>query len=328
MVEVIRRAVAPGVAAFQVFEGLFGALAVVDLAAEFGDVALGFLAAVGAVELGDFFQEVEAFGIVVDDPLGGHEEKVRGFPKGAGGLLVEVAPGEVLVAGGVVGLAIGFGIEGGVGEEFSDVVAVGGDPEAKAVAGAEDGEVAFDSVPGGGVEFEVVDEVSAGAVGGAGADDGCVELLVVVGAEEDLFAGEFVFAVVADGLLGEGFVDQDGRGDFGAVGADGGAEDEVVAALGEGAEVGFGLIGVEADHVDDDVEVLTCGGFEGGEVAAIGGDLGDFGGKRILALRAVEDGYICFSGKEMLHDTGGDETRAAEDEYFHGSAYNDVFAII
>src|SRR5439155_19234270 len=137
--------------------------------------------------------------------------------------------------------------------------------------------------------------------------------------EENPLAGDLVAAVLAERLLRERLVDQDVVRNLPAVGTDGGAEDELLAASGEGAHVALRLRRAVADHVDDDIEAFRAEtSFECRKIVAIAGDLTDFAaGDRVVALSAVEHDDVRAAGVEVLDDAHADQPRAADEEDAH-----------
>src|SRR4051794_37088706 len=78
LIHVVARALAPRAAALDVVQRLPGAVGEVDLAMKLRDVSLCLGGRVGAVELRDLAEQGEAFGVVADDPVGGHEQDAGG----------------------------------------------------------------------------------------------------------------------------------------------------------------------------------------------------------------------------------------------------------
>ena len=131
------------------------------------------------------------------------------------------------------------------------------------------------------------------AVGAAGPDDGQLKAAGLVGAAKDLFTGEFVAPVFADGFLRERFIDQNLWRYLDAVGADGGAEDELLATSAKRADGAGRLFGSEADHINDHVE--TCrqhGLLELIELIAVAPESFHLVRQCVLTLGAVEDGDL------------------------------------
>src|SRR3954462_1208567 len=82
-----------------------------------------------------------------------------------------------------------------------------------------------------------------------------------VGFKKDPLAFQLVPAISADRLLRKRLIHKHTRWHLDAVRADGRAKDELLASPAERADGASRLLGVEADHVDDDIEALV---FEGG----------------------------------------------------------------
>src|SRR5690242_5683084 len=86
----------------------------------------------------------------------------------------------------------------------------------------------------------------------------------------------------------------------------------------EGAHGALGMPRVEADHVDDRIELARLHlALKGAEVVAIAGDCFNARGQAIFALASIEEGDLGVALDEMLDDAGADEARAAEEQYVH-----------
>ena len=88
----------------------------------------------------------------------------------------------------------------------------------------------------------------------------------------------------------------------------------MVAAPGKGAHGALGLAGVEADHVDDHIELapfISLSKFRNVVSIAVNGL--DPLGQAILALAAIEKGELRIALEQVLDNAGGDQSRAAEE---------------
>jgi hypothetical protein len=89
----------------------------------------------------------------------------------------------------------------------------------------------------------------------------------------------------------------------------------------ERRDVGLGLLGREADHVDDGVEVPRRRIAQDVRVVPVADDLFDAAvaaGDRVLALPAVEHRDLGPAGQKVLDDPDADQPRPTDDEHAHG----------
>jgi hypothetical protein len=93
----------------------------------------------------------------------------------------------------------------------------------------------------------------------------------------------------------------------------------MIASPGERAHGAFGLAGVEADHVDDRVELSRFHlALETLKIVAISLNRFHSAGKPILALPAIKERDLGISLEQMFDNARGNEPGAAEDEDVHG----------